>query len=74
MNLDNPRRDFLRASLAASLAIVADESCLGELKERLAGTGIGTAGGARALIEAASRPVDTLMAAIVAQAGLPAKF
>jgi 1-deoxy-D-xylulose-5-phosphate reductoisomerase len=57
-------------AFSAELAVVADESCLGELEDRLAGTGIGTAGGDQALIEAASRPVDMLMASIVGSAGL----
>jgi 1-deoxy-D-xylulose-5-phosphate reductoisomerase len=57
-------------AFSAELAVVADESRLVELEDRLAGTGIATAGGEQALIEAASRPVDILMAAIVGSAGL----
>lgn len=54
----------------AELAVIADESCYGDLRARLAGTGIEAAAGADALIEAASRPADWVMAAIVGAAGL----
>jgi 1-deoxy-D-xylulose-5-phosphate reductoisomerase len=57
-------------AFSAELAVVADESRLPELQGRLAGAGIATAGGEQALIEAASRPVDILMASIVGSAGL----
>ena len=52
------------------VAVVADEAALPELREALAGSGIEAAGGAAALIEAASRPVDITLAAIVGCAGL----
>lgn len=52
------------------IAVIADESGHAELKEGLAGTGIGVAAGRVALIEAAGRPVDLVMAAIVGAAGL----
>lgn len=54
----------------AELAVIADKSCYGDLRARLAGTGIEAAAGADALIEAASRPADWVMAAIVGAAGL----
>jgi 1-deoxy-D-xylulose-5-phosphate reductoisomerase len=54
----------------AELAVVADEACLPDLRDALAGTGIEAAGGPTALIEAASRPADWLMSAIVGCAGL----
>jgi 1-deoxy-D-xylulose-5-phosphate reductoisomerase len=54
----------------AELAVIADEACYGDLRARLAGTGIEAAAGADALIDAASRPVDWVMAAIVGAAGL----
>ena len=54
----------------ARIAIVGDEACLPELREALAGSGIEAAGGRAALIEAAARPVDITMAAIVGCAGL----
>ncbi|MEG3144025.1 1-deoxy-D-xylulose-5-phosphate reductoisomerase [Sphingomonas sp. RT2P30] len=54
----------------ARLAVVADESCLPALRERLAGTGIATAGGNAALLDAAAMGADWTMAAIVGCAGL----
>jgi 1-deoxy-D-xylulose-5-phosphate reductoisomerase len=55
----------------AKLAVVADESCYGALKEALAGSGIEAAAGPQAISDAAARPVDWVMAAIVGAAGLP---
>ena len=55
----------------ARLAVVADETCLPALREALAGTDTECAGGAAAIVEAAARPVDWTMAAIVGCAGLP---
>jgi 1-deoxy-D-xylulose-5-phosphate reductoisomerase len=54
----------------ARLAVVADPSHYRELKDALAGTGIETAAGAEAVIDAASRRADWVMAAIVGAAGL----
>ena len=54
----------------AEIAIIADESRLPELKERLAGARIEAAAGDAAIEEAASRPVDRVLAAIVGAAGL----
>jgi 1-deoxy-D-xylulose-5-phosphate reductoisomerase len=54
----------------AELAVVADEICYAELRARLSGTGIEAAAGEDALVEAASRPADWVMAAIVGAAGL----
>ncbi len=56
--------------LGPRLAVIADESRYGDLKEALAGTGIGVAAGQDALVEAADRPADWVMAAIVGAAGL----
>jgi 1-deoxy-D-xylulose-5-phosphate reductoisomerase len=56
--------------LGARLAVIADESQYGVLKEALAGSGIETAAGADAVVEAARRPADWVMAAIVGAAGL----
>src|SRR5690606_37266737 len=53
-----------------ALAVIADEARYGELKEALAGTGVEIAAGADALVEAAKRPTDHVMAAIVGCAGL----
>jgi 1-deoxy-D-xylulose-5-phosphate reductoisomerase len=52
------------------IAVIADEALYGALKEALAGTGIEAAAGADALVEAARRPADLVMAAIVGIAGL----
>ncbi|GMM94011.1 1-deoxy-D-xylulose-5-phosphate reductoisomerase [Qipengyuania sp. MTN3-11] len=60
----------LAREFGAELAVVADESCLGELREALSGSGIEAAGGRTALVEAASREVDLTVAAIVGCAGL----
>jgi 1-deoxy-D-xylulose-5-phosphate reductoisomerase len=54
----------------ASLAVVADDACYGALKERLSGSGIEVAAGAAALIAAAVRPADCVMAGIIGGAGL----
>jgi len=54
----------------AELAVIADPQCYGTLRAALAGTGIEVAAGEEALIEAASRPADWVMAAIVGAAGL----
>jgi 1-deoxy-D-xylulose-5-phosphate reductoisomerase len=62
------------ASLAikhgAQLAVIADAACYAELCAALAGTGIEVGAGREALVEAASRPADWVMAAIVGTAGL----
>jgi len=55
---------------AARLAVIADPSALGALREALAGSGIETAAGPQAVVEAAARPADWTMAAIVGSAGL----
>lgn len=54
----------------ADVAIVSDESCLAELRDALSGSAIDAAGGVTALCEAAARPVDLTVAAIVGCAGL----
>ncbi|MBY8975817.1 1-deoxy-D-xylulose-5-phosphate reductoisomerase [Rhodobacteraceae bacterium NNCM2] len=56
--------------LGAEVAVTADPSRLGELREALAGSGIEAAAGQEALVEAASRPADWVMSAIVGAAGL----
>ena len=60
----------LAREFSAEVAVVADESCLPELRAALAGSGIEAAGGAAALVEAASRSADVTLAAIVGCAGL----
>ncbi|MCH7888524.1 MAG: 1-deoxy-D-xylulose-5-phosphate reductoisomerase [Proteobacteria bacterium] len=56
--------------LCPRLAVIGDDSLYAELKEALAGTGVETAAGADGLTEAAERPSDWVMAAIVGAAGL----
>jgi len=56
--------------LGARLAVVADPAAYGVLREALAGSGIETAAGPEAVVEAAARPADWTMAAIVGSAGL----
>ena len=56
--------------LRPRLAVVADPSCYQDLRRALAGTDIEVAAGAEAIVEAAARPTDWLMAAIVGAAGL----
>ncbi len=56
--------------LGAELAVTADESRLGELRAALTGSGVEAAAGADALLEAACRPADWIMSAIVGAAGL----
>lgn len=56
--------------LGAELAVTCHEELRGELEERLAGSGIEVAAGDAALVEAARRPADWIMSAIVGAAGL----
>jgi len=56
--------------LRPKLAVVADPSRYKALKEALAGTEIEVAAGAEAVVGAAERPADWVMAAIVGAAGL----
>ncbi len=56
--------------LGAELAVVADPEKYDALREALRGSGIEAAAGPEAVIEAAQRPSDWVMAAIVGAAGL----
>lgn len=56
--------------LSARLAVVADPTRYRALKEALAGTSVEVAAGAEAMAEAAARPAEWVMAAIVGFAGL----
>ncbi|MEM9085467.1 MAG: 1-deoxy-D-xylulose-5-phosphate reductoisomerase [Pseudomonadota bacterium] len=60
----------LAREFGAKIAVVGDEKCLPELRDALEGSGIEAAGGEQALCEAAARPVDMTVAAIVGCAGL----
>lgn len=57
-------------ALRARFAAIGDPNYYAELKTALAGTGTETASGAQALVEAAQRPADWVMAGIVGAAGL----
>src|SRR6202453_5272937 len=67
-NVDGLAR--LAKEFGARFAAVADPSRLAELKEALAGTRIECGAGESAIIEAAARPSDWVMAAISGAAGL----
>ena len=56
--------------LKPRLAVVADESAYGALKDALDGTGIAVAAGPAAVVEAAQMPAAWVMASIVGAAGL----
>src|SRR3974390_3330509 len=63
--LAKPAREF-----SPRFAAVADPARLSELREALAGTGIECGAGESAVIEAAARPADWVMAAVSGAAGL----
>ncbi|MDE2437328.1 MAG: 1-deoxy-D-xylulose-5-phosphate reductoisomerase [Sphingomonadales bacterium] len=60
----------LAREFSAEVAVVADESCLPTLRDALAGAQTEAMGGAAALVDAAARPTDITLAAIVGCAGL----
>jgi len=60
----------LAREFGARYAAVADPDRFAELKDALAGTGIGCGAGESAVIEAAARPADWVMAAVSGAAGL----
>lgn len=62
--------DKIAREVGAKLAVVADPACYDELKAALSGSGIEAAAGEGALIEAAQRPADWVMAAISGSVGL----
>lgn len=57
-------------SVQAKLVVTANPDAYGALKEAMAGTDIEVAAGPEAVVEAARRPVDMVMASIVGAAGL----
>jgi 1-deoxy-D-xylulose-5-phosphate reductoisomerase len=57
-------------AMKPKLAVIGNEQKFGELKAALAGTGIEVAGGRQAVIEAASRPSDFVMVAIMGAAAI----
>jgi 1-deoxy-D-xylulose-5-phosphate reductoisomerase len=60
----------LAREVGARVAVVADPDFYGALKDALAGSGIEAAAGEDALVEAAERPADWVMAAISGSIGL----
>jgi 1-deoxy-D-xylulose-5-phosphate reductoisomerase len=56
--------------LNARVAVVAEPSAYAELKDALSGTGIEAASGEEAVIEAAQRPAEWVMAAVSGSVGL----
>ena len=60
----------LARDLGARLAVIGDEGCYGELKGALADSGIEAAAGEDAIVDAARRPAQWVMAAITGAAGL----
>ncbi len=56
--------------LGAEIAVTAHDALLDDLRAALDGTGIEAAAGANAIEEAATRPADWVMSAIVGAAGL----
>ncbi len=69
-NANGARLAEIARSVGARLAVVADPAGYSELKAALAGTGLACAAGPDAVAEAAARPVDLVVAAIVGAAGL----
>jgi 1-deoxy-D-xylulose-5-phosphate reductoisomerase len=60
----------LAREVGARLAVVGDHGCYGELKDALANSGIEAAAGEDAVVDAARRPAQWVMAAITGAAGL----
>jgi 1-deoxy-D-xylulose-5-phosphate reductoisomerase len=58
--------------LRPKFAAIADAALLAEARDALSGLGVDVGAGPTALVEAAARPSDWVMAAIVGAAGLPA--
>ena len=57
-------------ALRAEIAVTAHDECLAPLRDALAGSGIAVAAGTQAIHDAADRPADWVMSAIVGAAGL----
>ena len=67
-NIAQLAQDAVR--LKAQVAVTACEDRLSDLRAALAGSGVEAAAGPAALLEAAARPADWIMSAIVGAAGL----
>jgi 1-deoxy-D-xylulose-5-phosphate reductoisomerase len=69
-NADAARLASVARQVGARMAVVADAAAYADLKAALAGSGIAAAAGPAAVAEAAVRPADVVVAAIVGAAGL----
>jgi 1-deoxy-D-xylulose-5-phosphate reductoisomerase len=69
-NTDSEGLAALAQALGAKHAVIADENCHADLRERLRGTEIEVSCGDDAVTDAAALPADTVMAGIVGMAGL----
>jgi len=58
-------------ALGAQVAVTAHPECLRDLRDALSGSGVEAQAGQAAILEAAARPADWIMSAIVGAAGLP---
>lgn len=67
-NIEQLARDAI--DLGAEVAVTAQDDLLDDLRTALKGSGIEAAAGAQAILEAAARPADWIMSAIVGAAGL----
>ena len=67
-NIARLAQDAIR--LNADIAVTANDDLLADLQQALSGTGVEAAAGQGALIDAAHRPADWVMSAIVGAAGL----
>ena len=67
-NIDRLARDAVE--LGAEVAVTAHDDLLASLREALKGSGVEAAAGEAALVEAAARPAQWVMSAIVGAAGL----
>lgn len=61
-------------ALRAEVAVTAQDDLLPDLRAALGGSGVQAAAGAQALLDAADRPADWIMSAIVGAAGLAPGF
>jgi 1-deoxy-D-xylulose-5-phosphate reductoisomerase len=73
-NSNVPKLAKLARAARARVAAIADPSAYGALREALAGSGIEPAAGPAAVVEAATRPADVVVAAIVGAAGLAPSY
>jgi 1-deoxy-D-xylulose-5-phosphate reductoisomerase len=73
-NSNAMRLAALARKVDARVAVIADSNGYADLKAALSGSGIAAAAGPQAVVEAAVRPVDLVVGAIVGAAGLAPTF